>query len=183
MTMSYASCYVNLPIRDGDGTTLMERRCGSGSLPTDITSRTNKIELVFVSNNAVTSTGWSVNWTGASGPHQLISVKIRYCFDRSLCCHTHLRSCFISGLPPPAPISSSSTCYTVSGSDPNSECSFPFIFAGQTWNGCTTVDGDPTPWCVTQTDTFGNPITNADGYFSTWGYCQASCPIDQGLTF
>ena len=72
--MLSVTIYDNLPIRDGDGTTLMERRCGSSPLPSDITSRTNKIELVFVSNNAVTSTGWSVNWTGASGLYQLISM-------------------------------------------------------------------------------------------------------------
>ena len=76
---------------------------------------------------------------------------------------------------------SSPICSTTSGSDPNSECSFPFIFWGVTWTGCTTVDGDPRPWCATETDAFGHPITDGDGTFSAWGYCHASCPIDQGL--
>ena len=77
--MLSVTIYDNLPIRDGDGTTLMERRCGSSPLPSDITSRTNKIELDFVSDNAVTSTGWSVNWIGASGFYQLI-----YMYDNKI---------------------------------------------------------------------------------------------------
>ena len=50
----------------------------------------------------------------------------------------------------------------------------------QTWTGCTTVNGDPNPWCVTQTDADGYPVGSGDT-FSTWGYCRSSCPIDQSL--
>ena len=136
----------------------------------DIPIRTNKVEILFVTNNAATSTGWSINWTAASGLEHLMIKKGHFVVLHS------------SGLPPPPPTSSSSpTCPTTSGSDPNSECSFPFIFWGVTWTGCTTVDGDPRPWCATETDAFGHPITDGDGTFSAWGYCHASCPIDQGL--
>ena len=72
-------------------------------------------------------------------------------------------------------------CPTISGA----ECSFPFVFEGQTWTGCTTVDepaDNPQPWCVTQTDSAGFPIDNGDGNFDDWDYCQPSCPIEQGLT-
>ena len=90
----------------------------------------------------------------------------------------------ISGVsaPPPPPPPPPPTCSTISGPDP--ECSFPFIFYGITWTGCTTVDepaDNPQPWCLTQTDADGNPIADENGQVSTWGYCHSSCPIDQGL--
>ena len=91
-------------------------------------------------------------------------------------------TCSISGPTPPPP-SATSTCSTTSGPEPDSECKFPFIFQGIVWTGCTTVDGDPNPWCVTQTDESGHPVSNADGTFTTWGYCHESCPFDQGLAF
>ena len=86
-------------------------------------------------------------------------------------------------IPPPTTPSTNSTCHTVSGPDPISECSFPFIFAFITWTGCTTFADIGGPWCVTQTNEAGYPISNVDNTFTNWGYCHASCPIDQGLTF
>ena len=92
--------------------------------------------------------------------------------------------CFVSGVPqlPTTPSPTTSTCSTIDIYLDGPECSFPFVFKGHTWTGCTTVDGDQ-PWCPTQTDADGNPIIDGDGTFSAWGYCHSSCPIDQGLTF
>jgi hypothetical protein len=46
---------------------------------------------------------------------------------------------------------------------------FPFTFNGQTADSCTTMDGDLTPWCSTQTDSAGVHVQG------NWGYCEASC--------
>ena len=53
--------YDHLKITDGDGTTLMEKSCGS-SLPADITSTSNIVKLVFITDGSNTRTGWSVRW-------------------------------------------------------------------------------------------------------------------------
>ena len=90
---------------------------------------------------------------------------------------------FCSGVPSGLPTQSAS-CSTISGPDPSSECSFPFIFEGVSWTGCTIADepaDNPQPWCVTQTNENGRPPVDENGEFSTWGYCHSSCPIDQGL--
>ena len=55
----------HLTIRDGDGTTLMEKSCGS-SLPAAVTTRTNSVKLVFSTDNGDTETGWSLNWTAVT---------------------------------------------------------------------------------------------------------------------
>ena len=57
--------YDHLTILDGDGTTLMEKSCGS-SLPAAITSKTNIVKLVFRTDDGNYDdgfTGWSVEWT------------------------------------------------------------------------------------------------------------------------
>merc|ERR1712192_181759 len=51
----------HLTITDGDGTTLMEKSCGF-SLPPAITSNTNTINLVFITDDDWTYPGWSVSW-------------------------------------------------------------------------------------------------------------------------
>ena len=69
----------HLTITDGDGTTLMEKSCGSTSskyglivggqsigpfMPAAIRSRTNVVNLVFITTvHAGTRTGWSVSWS------------------------------------------------------------------------------------------------------------------------
>ena len=58
-------CYDHLTILDGDGTTLMEKSCGS-SLPAAITSRTNSVTLIFSTDDSYAKTGWSVNWTAVT---------------------------------------------------------------------------------------------------------------------
>ena len=73
--------YDHLTITDGDGTTLMEKSCGStsdgnvvigsqsigSSLPPAIKSRSNTIKLVFTTDDWGTNTGWSVSWRAVAG--------------------------------------------------------------------------------------------------------------------
>ena len=59
------SCNDHLTITDGDGTTLMEKSCGS-SLPAAITSRTNMIKVVFSTDSDVTESGFSLSWTAVT---------------------------------------------------------------------------------------------------------------------
>ena len=70
----------HLTITDGDGTTLMEKSCGStsegniligdlsigSSLPANITSTSNIVKLVFSTNGRGTKTGWSVSWSAVT---------------------------------------------------------------------------------------------------------------------
>ena len=58
-------CYDHLTIMDGDGTTLMEKSCGS-SLPAAITSISNMIRIYFSTDGSGTSTGWNVSWTAVT---------------------------------------------------------------------------------------------------------------------
>jgi len=65
-----------LMIIDGDGTTLMEGSCGStadgnvlvggqslgSSLPADITSKSNVVNLIFNTGRFNSRSGWSVSW-------------------------------------------------------------------------------------------------------------------------
>ena len=63
--------YDHLTVMDGDGTTLMEKSCGT-SLPANIRSRSNIVKLSFGTDGSVTKSGWSVRWTAvASGECQL----------------------------------------------------------------------------------------------------------------
>jgi len=41
--------------------------------------------------------------------------------------------------------------------------------------GCTTIDGDTTPWCSTQTDPNDDHVPGV----GAWGYCDASCPVQE----
>ena len=71
----YSNCtYDRLTIMDGDGTTLMEKSCGGSlviggqnqpdlTLPPKIRSRSNRVNLVFVTDESVTRAGWSVKWS------------------------------------------------------------------------------------------------------------------------
>ena len=66
--------YDHLTIMDGDGTTLMEKSCGGFlviggqnqpglTLPAKIMSRSNRVNFVFVTDESVTRSGWSVKWS------------------------------------------------------------------------------------------------------------------------
>ena len=61
-TESSASCvYDHLNITDGDGTTLMGKTCGA-SLPANVTSVSNVINLVFKTDGSGSKKGWRVSW-------------------------------------------------------------------------------------------------------------------------
>ena len=71
---SGGSCNDHLTITDGDGTTLMEKSCGSSSLAA-ITSISNMIKLYFSTDGSGTSTGWNVSWTAVTaGECQLVVI-------------------------------------------------------------------------------------------------------------
>ena len=53
--------YDYLMIEDGDGTTLMEKSCGT-SLPANIRSKTNVVKLIFKTDKDTTRSGWEVKW-------------------------------------------------------------------------------------------------------------------------
>ena len=71
---SYCECD-HLTIKDGDGTTLLEKACGwpsegfiyggrwTSSLPTSIRSRSNMVEIHFKTDGQVTKSGWSITWS------------------------------------------------------------------------------------------------------------------------
>ena len=69
------------------------------------------------------------------------------------------------------------TCMATSGPAEGSACVFPFNFMGVSHFGCTTIDGDTTPWCSTMTDENNDHVSGV----GAWGYCDASCPL-QGLS-
>ena len=71
-----------LTMTDGDGTTLMGKTCGT-SLPNNITSVTNVIEMVFRTDGGTTGEGWSLSWRallpGVSFPYnQACSLHKRF---------------------------------------------------------------------------------------------------------
>merc|ERR1719209_2120671 len=68
---------------------------------------------------------------------------------------------------------SGSSCLTNDGPAAGSACAFPFNYMGVSHFGCTTIDGDPTPWCSTQTDANDDHVSG----IGAWGYCDASCPL------
>merc|ERR1719458_1234119 len=71
---------------------------------------------------------------------------------------------------------SGSVCSTTSGAATvGSACAFPFNYMGVSHFGCTTIDGDTTPWCSTQTDANDVHV----GGIGAWGYCDASCPVQE----
>ena len=62
---SIIGCRDHLTITDGDGTTLMEKSCGS-TIPADIRSTSNIVKLVFITDHSDTRTGWSVSWSAVT---------------------------------------------------------------------------------------------------------------------
>ena len=53
--------YDHLTITDGDGTTLMRKRCGT-TVPDELTSRSNVVKLLFHTDRGGTRSGWSLSW-------------------------------------------------------------------------------------------------------------------------
>ena len=76
----FGYCDDHLTITEGDGTTLLEKSCGPdaignlsvggkhirSSLPADIRSTSNVVNLVFITNNRHPSSGWSVSWSAVT---------------------------------------------------------------------------------------------------------------------
>ena len=70
--------YDHLSITDGDERTLMEKSCGpegnlviggekiNSTLPPKILSRSNKVNIVFVTDGGGTRPGWSVSWSAVT---------------------------------------------------------------------------------------------------------------------
>ena len=50
-------------------------------------------------------------------------------------------------------------------------CVFPFTFWDVEYTACTTIDGDPKPWCSTRVNENGVYV---GGY---WEYCGSECPF------
>ena len=64
-----SSCKDYVRIKDGDGTTLMDNSCGYSDpsssgyfLPPIITTRSNRVEILFYTDDSYTMTGWSLSW-------------------------------------------------------------------------------------------------------------------------
>ena len=87
---SHPSCgYDHLTIKDRDGSTLMEKSCGSSgaliiggkktnsSLPLRVQSRSNTVYFEFVTDHIVPKAGWRVNWMEFSGDFKLCIPKSR----------------------------------------------------------------------------------------------------------
>ena len=68
---------------------------------------------------------------------------------------------------------SSPVSYTSPSTGSCGNCIFPWIFGGRIHESCTTIDGDPQPWCSTKLD--DNGVHVAGG--GHWEYCtDSSCP-------
>ena len=51
----------HVTIKNGDGTTLMEKTCGS-SLPPAVTSTNNRVEIYFYTDYTGSESGWRLTW-------------------------------------------------------------------------------------------------------------------------
>ena len=59
---SHSTCsYDHVTIKNGDGTTLMEKTCGS-SLPAAVTSTSNTVEIYFHTDSSSSKSGWRLTW-------------------------------------------------------------------------------------------------------------------------
>ena len=59
---SSSTCsYDHVTIKNGDGTTLMEKTCGS-SLPAAVTSTSNIVEIYFHTDDIGSYSGWRLTW-------------------------------------------------------------------------------------------------------------------------
>ena len=57
-----STCYWDhVTIKNGDGTTLMEKTCGS-SLPAVLISTSNTVEIYFHTDSGVYKSGWRLTW-------------------------------------------------------------------------------------------------------------------------
>ena len=65
---SESSCSFDyVTIKNGDGTTLMEKTCGS-SLPAAVTSTSNRVEIYFHTDDYSSYSGWRLTWRAVTPP-------------------------------------------------------------------------------------------------------------------
>ena len=58
----HSTCsYDHVTIKNGDGTTLMEKTCG-GSLPAAVSSTSNRVEIYFYTDGTGSNSGWRLTW-------------------------------------------------------------------------------------------------------------------------
>ena len=70
--------YEYLTILDYDVTTISDKACGD-TLPARITSITNKVHLIFVTDHSVTKNVWVINIHSKSDKCQLLCVNYQLC--------------------------------------------------------------------------------------------------------
>ena len=59
---SSSTCkFDHVTIKNGDGTTLMGKTCGS-SLPAAVTSTSNRVEIYFHTDSGWSESGWRLTW-------------------------------------------------------------------------------------------------------------------------
>ena len=59
---SSSTCkFDHVTIKNGDGTTLMGKTCGS-SLPAAVTSTSNRVEIYFHTDGSRSKSGWRLTW-------------------------------------------------------------------------------------------------------------------------
>ena len=63
---SSSTCrFDHVTIKNGDGTTLLEKTCGY-SLPAAVTSTSNRVEIYFHTDRSFSFTGWRLTWRAVS---------------------------------------------------------------------------------------------------------------------
>ena len=114
-------------ITDGDGTTLMDNICGysdrdpSSSLffqPPIITSKTNKVEIYFHTNDWYTTSGWSLRWTAvAEGEcyHRVCVIELPRTIIKSIQMNPTQRLSQGSVCPSPSPPTPGQPCSQLPG--------------------------------------------------------------------
>ena len=59
---AWSTCsWDHVTIKNGNGTTLMEKTCGS-SLPAAVTSTSNIVEIYFHTDSGGSKSGWKLTW-------------------------------------------------------------------------------------------------------------------------
>ena len=84
----YSTCNITtcptdfVKITDGDGTTLMDNSCGYSDpsysdhfLPPIITTRSNRVEILFHTDGSSTDIGWSLNWIAVTPGEQALMLN------------------------------------------------------------------------------------------------------------
>ena len=85
-----SSCdWDHLTITDSDGTILMKKNCGI-SLPPNITSSTGTVHIMFVSDETITRTGWSIRWRAVTPGQSLQCIANTVLLKYSIFLSKHL---------------------------------------------------------------------------------------------